>query len=526
MPKSNSSPLIQLINSLSRAEKRHFKLMARRNASSGDSLFILLFDFLDKYGVASDQRIVDKIAGIKRTQIANIKSNLYKQLLSSLRLFHRSHNDDIFLSEQLDYARVLYGKGLYMNSLEILNKAKKIAVNRKQYLMAQNIVEFEKHIESQHITGSMSEKADELYHQSKYLINRNQKSASLSSASLQLYGLYLKYGYVRNEDDLKFVTAYFDEKVPSYDIIELDFFERMYYFQSHVWFSNMCHDFLNYYRFSQKWVNLFHEFPEMIQKETASYIKGLHNVLNALFLTGKYDKFIVAYQELEIFSRQTTKPFNRNEESLIALFQNIHKINLHYMEGSFSEGLKDIPELESLLDSNHYNWDKHRIMVFYYKVACLYFGAGKNEEAISYLNLIINNYFPKVREDIQSFARILNLIAHFELGNEILISYQIKSVYRFLLKMNDLNAIQKEIFKFLRKTPKIAPSNLIDEFEKLKNKLILIQDRPFEKRPFLYLDIISWLQSKIDNVIVEKVIEQNFEQNYSKSPVILTSNKG
>ena len=199
------------------------------------------------------------------------------------------------------------------------------------------------------------------------------------------------------------------------------------------------------------------------------------------------------------------------------MYQNIHRINLHYLEGSFSLGLEYLPELELTLESNKFNWDLHRIMVFYYKIACLYFGAGKNEEAIHYLNLIINNYIPSVREDIQSFARILNLIAHFELGNEILISYQIKSVFRFLLKMNDLHTVQKEILKFLKKTPKISPKDLHSEFSQLKNRLEEIQKLPFEKRPFLYLDIISWLQSKLDGIQVEKVIERNFELVYGKS---------
>jgi hypothetical protein len=485
--------------------------MGRRNSTGKDPLFLRLFDCLDKFNDLRDKEILAKIPDIKKSQIANIKSHLYKQLLASLRLFHRTHNIDIYLSEQLDYAHVLYDKGLYKASLEILDKAKTIALEKKQYMLAQNMVEFEKHIESQHVTGSMSAKAIELDELSHFLIHRNQKSASLSSASLQLYGLYLKHGFVRNRKDFNYVTKFFKEKLPQYQLQDLDFYEKMYFFQSNVWYSNMCHDFLNYFRFAQRWVNLFHEHPAMIEKETSSYLKGLHNVLNALFLAGKYEKFTSAYNELISFNEDKQLSINRNVESLIVLFTNIHLINKHYMEGSFTACLEYMPELERILENNDYNWDRHRIMVFNYKIACLYFGAGRNEECIHYLNLIINNYLPKVREDIQSFARILNLIAHFELGNELLISYQIKSVYRFLFKMNDLHAVQKEIIQFLRKTPRIRPENLNVEFEILLGKLIKIRELPFEKRPFLYLDIISWLESRIQGVEVEKVIERNFE---------------
>jgi tetratricopeptide (TPR) repeat protein len=386
------------------------------------------------------------------------------------------------------------------------------------------MVEFEKHIESQHITGSMSHKAEQLFGESRFLINRNQKSAQLSSASLQLYGLYLKHGYVRNENDYEQVTTLFHKWLPDHDLSTLDFYEKMYYFQSHVWYSNMCHDFLNYYKYAQRWVNLYHEHPSMVIKETASYLKGLHNVLNALFLAGKYTRFLSSYNELLDFNKDGQILINRNEASLLVLFQNVHRINLHYMQGSFSEGVKEIPELERVLKINKYNWDSHRIMVFHYKIACLYFGMGENEKAIHYLNLIINNYIPRVREDIQSFARILNLIAHFELGNKFLISYQIKSVYRFLLKMNDMHAVQKEILKFLRKTPTMKTDQLPLEFKKLKNTLILIQDAKYEKRPFLYLDIISWLQSKLNGVIVEKVIADNFNNKWKGIPVLVEEN--
>lgn len=517
MSNKNNKHLLQLINCLSKPEKRHFKLMARRNSGQDDSLFIKLFDYLVKYKTYNDDDILKSIPEIKKSQISNVKANLYKQLLASLRIFHRSNNEDIFLSEQIDYARVLYDKGLYKASLEVLEKSKRIAIEKKQFLMAQNMVEFEKHIESQHITGSMSEKADELFHESNFLINRNIKSSALSSASLQLYGLYLKYGYVRNERDYHFVSEFFHAKLPKYDISDLDFFEKMYYYQSYVWYSNMCHDFLNYYKYAQKWVNLFHEYPEMVHKESSSYLKGLHNVLNALFLAGRYDKFIVSFNELTQFNQGSPIDLNRNEISLLVMFQSVHKINKHYLEGSFSEGLQEIPNLEALIESNEFNWDEHRIMVFYYKIACLYFGAGQNEEAIHYLNKIINNHIPNVREDIQSFARILNLIAHFELGNELHISYQIKSVYRFLSKMNDLHAVQKEIFSFLRRTPKMKRNQLEKEFVILKLSLIRIQQAPFEKRPFLYLDIISWLESKLEGVPVEKVIQRNFEINYDKA---------
>jgi hypothetical protein len=49
-----------------------------------------------------------------------------------------------------------------------------------------------------------------------------------------------------------------------------------------------------------------------------------------------------------------------------------------------------IPAMEAKLKEIELYLDSHRILVFYYKIACLYFGAGKPAKAIDYLNRIIN----------------------------------------------------------------------------------------------------------------------------------------
>ena len=71
-----------------------------------------------------EKDILKQIPQIKKQQLPNLKSHLYKQLLLSLRLMHRSENEDIDLRERIDYARILYNKGLYRQSLDILDRAK------------------------------------------------------------------------------------------------------------------------------------------------------------------------------------------------------------------------------------------------------------------------------------------------------------------------------------------------------------------------------------------------------------------
>ncbi len=510
MPKQKTDDLIQLIKSLTRAEKRHFRLFVRRNQASENILFLQLFDILDKYKEYDESVILKRLPAIKKTQLSNLKAHLYKQLLTSLRLVNKKHNEDIQIREMIDYASVLYTKGLYRQSLDVLEKAK-IRAEKGKFRAAQlEIIEFEKLLESQYVTNSMEGRAEQLIDESQRLNQVISHNNTISNLSLKLYGLYLKVGYVRNRRDFEVVKGFFQTNLPKVDFPQLDFWGKIYYCQSFVWYYHMTQDFPMSYRYAQKWVDLFDENPEMKAHNAATYLKGLHLLLSALFYTLQHERFLSTLKELHQFYTAVDLHQDRNIEGLFHLFRFIHGIQQHYLEGTFSEGLELVPELVQLIDTDEYNWDDHRILVFYYRIACLYFGSGDNDNAIHYLNLIINQKNPNYREDIQCFARILSLIAHFELGNSQLVEYQVKSVYRFLAKMHDLHAVQQAIFRFLRKSFKMRQAEIKNEFIELRDKLVSLQDDPYERRPFLYLDIISWLESKIENREVQAVIRQKF----------------
>ncbi len=132
MSNRSTDILFQLIKSLEKAEKRHFKLYIKRSSSREDLKVVKLFDAIDKAKDYDEKLILKKLPGIEKPQLANLKSHLYKQLLASLRLLKSSESIDLQLHEQLDHARILYNKGLYLQSLKMLEKAKELAKNYHQ----------------------------------------------------------------------------------------------------------------------------------------------------------------------------------------------------------------------------------------------------------------------------------------------------------------------------------------------------------------------------------------------------------
>ncbi len=497
--------LFTLVKSLSKSEKRQFKLYVGRLGGNSDANFMSLFNLLDKVSAFDDDLILKK-TNIKKQQISNTKAHLYKQILVSLRFNPVHHNVRTNIREQFDFAAILYNKGLYKQSLKILDKAKELALTNGEDNLAYEIVEFEKVIESQYITRSMSNRADELAEQAKALSLKNVRTSKLSNLSLQLYSLLLKQGYAKDDKDIKLINTYFEKRLPKFHISELGFKEKLFLYKAYLWHSLIMQDFASSYKYAQKWVDLFDENPEMKLQNPVFFLKGVNYLLESLFLSKHKIKFNSVLNNLKNDLKFDKVAINENTKTLIFLYLNQNKLNIHFIEGNFTEGLPFVQNLITELEEYENLIDDHHIMVFYYKIACMYFGAGKNEDCIVYLEKIIQNKELKMREDLLCYARVLNLVAHYEAGIDYHIEKLIVSTYKFLLKMNDLHQVQRKMILFLKNLSNIYPQDLKKEFINLHSELIKFENHPYEKRSFLYLDILSWLESKIQNVSVESII--------------------
>jgi tetratricopeptide (TPR) repeat protein len=247
----------------------------------------------------------------------------------------------------------------------------------------------------------------------------------------------------------------------------------------------------------------------MIEIETANYIKGLHNLLNAHFTLRNYTGFNKTLNLMEGFRDSDIVKQNNNNQVQVFVYLYIAKINQHFLEGTFKEGLAIVPDINQQLKEFNIYLDHHRVLVFYYKIASLYFGAGDYDTTIDYLNKIIN-WKVDLRNDLQCYARLLHLISHYEIGNFQLLEYLIKSVYRFMAKMQNLSLVEEEMFKFLRKSFYLSARKLQPEFEKLLDTIRQFEKSKFETRAFAYLDIISWLESKVYSKPVYEIIREKY----------------
>ena len=509
MPNRTTDILFQLVKSLEKAEKRHFKLYIKRSSGNEDLKIVRLFDALDKSADYDEKWLLKKMAGVTKPQLANLKTHLYKQILASLRLLKSNDSLDLQLNEQFDYAHILYKKGLFYQSLRILERVKDLAKANQKFNFLPQAIALEKRIEGLHITRSMQDRAEILSAEANEVSRHIDMVARLSNLALKLYSWYIQHGHARNEDDEKDIKQFMKESLPADVWKQTGFYERLYLYQSYSWYAFIRQDFLQYYRHATKWVDLFKEQPLMVRVETGHYIKGLHNLMNAHFDLRNYRQFEKTLKVFEKFA-QTDRVKDHDSFRIQAfVYITIARMNYHFMLGTFKQGLPLVPGIEEKLENYELFIDSHRVLVLNYKIAMLYFGSGDYNTCIDYLQKIINER-TDLRYDLQCYARLLHLLAHYELGNDMLMESLSKSVFRFMAKMHNLTVIEEAMFRFLRHSIPLSPRQMKPELEKFLHDIKHLEKNRFETRSFAYLDIISWVESKVYNKPMGTVIHEKY----------------
>lgn len=507
MPKTQKESLFRLVKSLSKSEKRQFKLYVNRLESNTDKKFIALFDLLDKMSTYDEQKIANSKI-VKREQLSNVKSHLYRQILVSLRLSISSTNKRLQLREQLDYVYILYNKGLYEQSLQMLQRVKAQAIKLDERATEFQAIEFEKAVQTQYLSKTSFDYVSEIATQSTQIASLNEVTAKLSSLALLLYAKNVHYGYVKNDKEFRDITRFFESHIEEIDLENAGFSESFWYYKSHLLYSILVQDLLSAYKFANKWVELFYMSPDMIQLHPVFFIRGHQHLFEILYLLKYMSKFKMALERFESTLAQPSFPKNHNISPYIFMGRYNNKINFHFLEGSFDEAIPLIPDVLNGVVQHADQLDQHHIMVLYYKIACIYFGAGNLQKCIAYLQLIISDKSLRVHQDLMCFSRVLNVVAHYDAGLDYELETQVKQTYKFLLKMDELQAVQKEMIRFMRSLTDIYPNELKQAFRQLHASLKRFENDPYEKRSFLYLDILSWLESKIENRSIGEVIRE------------------
>jgi len=240
-------------------------------------------------------------------------------------------------------------------------------------------------------------------------------------------------------------------------------------------------------------------------------MRGYHYVLTACFNIKDISTSENMLSELEDYRHKNYKKLNPNSQ--IVSFQYVHngRMNLHFLKGTFLKGMKNIPNTIKRINRYASKLDYHKVMIIYYKVAWMHIGAGIPEKSIKYLNYIIELTDKSLREDIQCYARLMKLMALYDQDRYDLVLEYAEEFSLYIDRMKHSNKVQR---KFLVLMKELAGAPVLEKKEIIRKghqNLLLLTENIFERRAFIYLDVLSWLTSKSKRISIGEAIKLNIK---------------
>ena len=487
--KQPSENLFLLIKSLTKAEKRHFKLVS--SLQKGLKNYSQLFDFIDHMDTYDEQAVMEHFKGEKFVKSLHVTKNyLYRTILKSLRYQHEEKTVDLSISRLLFEAEILREKGLNGQSETLLAKAGKIARKYENNLMLLEILK-KKYQVSSEINLDLEAAAIPTYGQeAEKLIGLLHTEFQYRTIFLRAFRLYQKKQRLASKEEVDVLLKHelLQEKPKA-----SSFLSEYRHHGSKATLYLMNHDFDRAKEQYEAIVRLWESKPQFIKEYPTRYQANLSNYIACCHVNQDFAAFPKILEKIRNISAETPE-----EKSVI--FQNAAYYQLVYYMNTFQfDNATDlINEIkDGLVTYSNYIGPTRKIS-FYHNLTIFYFAKGEYENALDWLNKILHDRRSKPRQNVKRFARILELVLHYELENDRVLDYLYRSTYRSLRRKGVLDPFEETILKFMKDLPFVATKKEKEkkfrEFREALGDLIVKEQKPLGLE-----EIYLWVEAKVKN---------------------------
>ncbi|NVK64514.1 MAG: hypothetical protein HWE22_07990 [Flavobacteriales bacterium] len=510
-----NNALFDLIQSMSKSEKRYFKLMSSRHTIGGENNYVRLFDYLDKQEEYDEDELFKhfkKEAFINRFSIT--KKRLYDHILAALDSFHSSNSVEAQLHKQLHAADILFEKSLYDQCRRVLRSAEKVAEKNDLSAILLLISYKKKRLsETMGYLKVTKKEIDDMLERDLLHSNAIQDYNHLWAIKSLLFAHLSKKGVARSKEEIDAYTTICQPILSNeYSTDQLTFEGRHLYhhaLSAYYYAIGQMEKSLNHLE-----INLGATDQKLLSKkmEANKYFSALTNAIYIADKIGDYRKSTQYLNELKKFGATLSV----NEDLSIKLFSSVSSIELsmYLRKGDFESAMKCTENVE--LKLTHYD-DKIvpiRRAFLEFKVAVVNMGKGNFSEALKWINRILNDSNLDKTEDIIGFTQLLELLVHLELNHSNLLPYSLKNTQRFFKTRNRMYGFEKVLLQFISKLIKCADhfdrQNLWEEMYKELAKIT--NDDVFESVALDYFDFESWAESKLKGKSFDSIVREKYQR--------------
>lgn len=497
--KTPSEDLHQLVRAMTKAEKRYFKILSAQHVVGDENNYVQLFDAIAAQEVYDEALLREQLGPapyFKQFHVA--KNYLYKMIMRALRLYHASRQEDRF-DQLLKESQLLFDKGLYQQSSRALLKAKSLAEESENFLQLLEAYNLE------HRFAIWRSDSSQLEHYLNVSFKNATNALDLHRNFLEYQALqdrvfvpYWKKGALRQAREMEALNSIFED--PAYQDPD-----QARSRSARLLFHNAR--FL-YHFIRQEWDLSLHHMEAQVQLREQALGKNppqaelkrfSKQLLNLAAIQKQLGLFEAGQATL---NRLLELPAPTAEQAAHQVIQVLNlSLDLYLSSGQFQKGLQALETLQQKLEKSFPYIETQQRLGLYYNLSYLYFGAGAFSKALDQINVLLNDPQLKTREDINCFARILNLFIHFELGNEQLLDSIVDSTRRYLSRHKTLYQVEAVVLTLLRKMPDWSHAKERRQgYEKLQSELQVLANDPYERKAFEYFNFPAWLLSKVQGI--------------------------
>jgi tetratricopeptide (TPR) repeat protein len=503
-----SSELFKLIKSLSKSEKRFFKLSSA--LQSGEKNYLKIFDFIEKQGHYDEEEL--KLAFLNETFVKHLpseKNHLYRLILKSLRVYYSEQSASSILKQELKNVEILYSKALYKECEKFVQRAKSLAQENEEFYYWYELISWEKRLlEAAYEDGEFSQDLDVIVAEEETVIEKLRNVAEYQVIYSKINLIFRSGGFTRNEAERKVV-----DDISDYHLIK----GKNTALSTRA--SSMCYyikglcaatvrNYEDSFQFFNRTKTILDNNPLIKQDLAQRYVLTLSFLIRCHVDNKQFKEAQDLIQEMRSLEKQ--KGFNSTDISLRILTISFNaEFFLYHAMGDFAKSKRIAEEIDFMGGDLIDKIPKEQAVLFLYNKAYSYFGNGDYKKALQILNEVLNDNEQRLRQDIYSFARIFNLIIHYELENFDFLEYIVKSTNRYLNKYERDYEIEQCVLKHIRKLAKIiSPAQRIEIFEKLKEEVETLMKDPQERVILEYFHLPAWIDSQLKKIDFPTAVQQ------------------
>ncbi len=492
MAKTSSDKLYKLIQTLSPAEKRYFRLFVR-GKTARDSKYLQLFEGMAAMEELDEGLLKNKIykgQAVEGKKYSELKAYLYDLLLKCLQSFDEQHSVEYRLNQLLQGVAVLFKRGHYDDCRELLYKAEKMAEQYEYFGHQLEIVGWEKHLAYTLMDVDFLHKnLEQLHYREDHALEQLRNATDYRKAFFRVYTSIKREAMQRGADRLTHLRDAVQQAAFGDPELATSHKARVTYYRTLNLYHYAVAEYAEFYETGQNLIALLESQPHFLKENIADYIAALSNLILSCGLLGKYQEVELALQKLRNLTALTVDDRQKIHRQY---FTNRFALCTH--TGEFEQARQEMIHCQreaAEFDPHHYETAS-----FYFQYCIICFGCGDFSTALDYLNQWLNQPRSVDREDLQSLGRMLLLILHFEMGNLVLLESLLRSATRFMQKKNRLFELERRFIHFMADLMRAATRAEQQPFlQKMKAEFQIL---PGAKSLLQTIDLEAWLESKIN----------------------------